>query len=260
MQFELDEDRALLKAATRELLEKESALADSRTVMEESPAGYEKALYAQLGELGYGSLLLPEEEGGMGVRAFAAVLSEMGRVAFPGPFLDLVLAVRALADCDGAGAADWKERAARCEALVVLARSEGGGSQEPEVATRFEDGRVRGSKHFVPFGSHADALLVSTREGLALVARPDAGWNAVALPTIHHAQRFAEIVLDDEATLVADEQRASEILAEIDSLAAVGAAAVMLGLMERSLETTVAYTMESSNRIRFRARLGNKRK
>jgi len=38
--------------------------------------------------------------------------------------------------------------------------------------------------------------------------------------------------------------RSRELLAAADSLAAVGAAAFLLGLMERSLETTVAYTME----------------
>ena len=254
MQFELDEDRALLKSSTRELLENESALADARTVMEESPEGYEKALYAQLGELGYGSLLLSEEEGGMGVRAFAAVLSEMGRVAFPGPFLDAALAVRVLAGCDSceaAGAreaAEWKDRTASGEALVVLARLEA----SAELQARFEGGRVTGTKRFVPFGAHADALLVETREGLALVPRPGAGWNAVALPTIDHAQRFAEITFDDSsdrssgggATLVADATRSVELLETADSLGALGAAAFLLGLMERSLEMTVQYTME----------------
>jgi alkylation response protein AidB-like acyl-CoA dehydrogenase len=244
MQFELDEDRALLKSSTRELLEKESALADSRAVMEESPEGYEKALYAQLGDLGYGSLLLSEEEGGMGVLSFAAVLSEMGRVAFPGPFLDLSLAVRVLAGCDGPEAGSLKHRAASCEALVVLARAEGMGATAAAIETRFEGGRVRGTKRFVPFGAHADALLVETCDGLALVPRPGAGWNAVAMPTIDHAQRFAEICFDDEATLIADATRASELLEEADRLGAIGASALLLGLMERSLETTVAYTME----------------
>ena len=40
MQFELDEDRALLKNSTREFLEKESPLEESRSVMEDSPEGY----------------------------------------------------------------------------------------------------------------------------------------------------------------------------------------------------------------------------
>jgi alkylation response protein AidB-like acyl-CoA dehydrogenase len=244
MQFELDEDRALLKSSTRELLEKESPLADARSVMEESPEGYEKSLYAQLGDLGYGSLLLSEEEGGMGVLSFAAVLSEMGRVAFPGPFLDLSLAVRVLAGCEGSEATSAKDRAASGEALVVLARTEGIGSDAGELDTRFEEGRVRGTKRFVPFGAHADALVVETRDGLALVPRPGAGWNAVAMPTIDHAQRFAEITFDDEASLIADAGRARELLEDADRLGAIGAAALLLGLMERSLETTVAYTME----------------
>ena len=95
MQFELDEDRDLLRSSTREFLEKEAALAESRPVMEDDPEGFSKALYAQLGDLGYLGLLLSEEDGGsgMGTVGLAAVLAEMGRVAFPGPYLDWVLAI-----------------------------------------------------------------------------------------------------------------------------------------------------------------------
>ena len=120
MRFDLDEDRALLKTSTRELLEKEAALADTRAIMEETPEGYSKALYAQLGELGYPALLLPEDEGGMGAVAFAAVLEEMGRVALPGPFLDLTLA--------GAGAG--RLRRSRSRGLAA-ARGGGGGAGGP---------------------------------------------------------------------------------------------------------------------------------
>ena len=246
MQFELDEDRALLKNSTREFLEKESPLEESRSVMEDSPEGYSKSLYAQLGELGYLSLLLSEEEGGMGPLAFATVLSEAGRTAFPGPLLDLLLAVKALSSCEGDEASALCDRATRGEALVVLARSEAAGpatSAKP-VDARCQAGRVSGTKLFVPFGAAADALLVETRDGLALVQRPDEGWNATPLPTLDHAQRFAEIALDAPATLLADSARAGEILAEADRLAALGASALLLGLMERMLEQTVSYTME----------------
>jgi alkylation response protein AidB-like acyl-CoA dehydrogenase len=245
MQFELDEDRALLKTSTRELLEKEASLAETRAVMEETPEGYSKALYAQLGELGYPALLLPEDEGGMGAVAFAAVLSEMGRVALPGPFLDLALAVRVLAGCEGPEAAAWRERAMAGEALVVLARTESLTSADPSPPqARFEARRVRGTKCFVPFGAHADALLVETREGLVLVERPGAGWSASSLSIIDHAQRFAEIALDEPARLVAQGAFAVELLAEADRLGALGASALMLGLMERALELAVAYTSE----------------
>jgi alkylation response protein AidB-like acyl-CoA dehydrogenase len=242
MQFALDEDRALLKSSTRELLEKESALADARVVMEELPEGYSKPLFRKLGELGYHALLLPEDEGGMGAIAAAAVLSEMGRVAMPGPFLDGLLALHALDRC---APSEWRQRALSGEALLVLARGESTACADPgEPETRFADGRVRGVKCFVPFGEAADALLVQAREGLVLVPKPTSGWNARPLPTLDHAQRFAEIRLDDAATLLADAPAAAAVLADVDRLAAIGASAFLLGLMERSLETAVAYTME----------------
>jgi alkylation response protein AidB-like acyl-CoA dehydrogenase len=245
MQFDLDEDRALLKSSTRELLEKESALADARAVMEETPEGYAKGLYAQLGELGYPGLLLDEEDGGMGPLAFVAVLHEMGRMAFPGPFLDLVVAARALAACDGDVAAAWKDKAAAGQALVVLATAEDATNLDATTSsTRFAGGKVTGTKTFVPNGAHADALLVETDAGLVLVERPGSGWNAKAQQTIDHAQRFAEIELEDAGELLADSAKAVGILADARRCGALGAAATMLGLMERAMEMGVEYTME----------------
>ena len=242
MEFQLDEDVALLKSSTRELLGKESPLADARSVMEDAPEGFSKSLHAQLGELGYLSLLLPAESGGMGSVALAVVLSEMGRVAFPGPFLDVVLAVRALADC---GAGGWQQRVASGEAVVVLARRESTRGDAPvQLASRFHEGQVRGTKLFVPFGTQADALLVETRDGLAIVPRPDAGWNAKPMPTLDHAQRFAEIDFADAATLLAEGERARAVLADVDRLGALGASALLLGLAERALEMAVDYMKE----------------
>ncbi len=245
MQFYLDDDRELQRSSTRELLEKESALPESRATMEETPEGYSKSLYAKLGELGYPGLLLSDEEGGMGAVAFAAVLQEMGRVALPGPFLDLALAVHVLSGCTGERAAHWLGRARAAEALVVLARSEDPTRSDAGTpAVRFENGRVRGTKTFVPFGAHAEALLVETLDGLALVEQPGSGWNAVDLTTLDHSQRFAEISFDEPAVLVADADRSAELLDDADRLGALGASALLLGLMERALEMTVSYTSE----------------
>ena len=151
MQFDLNEDQALLRTSTRELLENEAALADTRAVMEETSEGYAKAMHGQLGELGYTGLLLPEEAGGMGAIAFAIVMAEMGRVAFPGPFLDLALAIRTLADCTGEVAESWLQKAISGESLVVLARTEDLTNADPaRAAIHFDRGRISGSKGFVP--------------------------------------------------------------------------------------------------------------
>jgi alkylation response protein AidB-like acyl-CoA dehydrogenase len=245
MQFALDDDRALLARSTRELLEKEASLAANRQIMESEAAGYSRALFKQLGELGYPSLLLSEDEGGLGPIAFAAVLHEMGRVALPGPFLDLALAIKLLAGSGSDAAKKWCARASAGEALIVLARNESlvTGDVGPPSAT-FAGGRVKGVKRFVPFGAQADALLVETTTGLVLVPRPESGWNAKPMPTIDHAQRFAELTLDDAGTLVCEGQAACRAMGEVDRLGALGASALLLGLMERALEITIAYTME----------------
>jgi alkylation response protein AidB-like acyl-CoA dehydrogenase len=245
VQFTLDDDRALLQRSTRELLEKEAGLTEMRRVMEEAPEGYSQSLHAQLGALGYLGMLLPESEGGLGAIAFAVVLQEMGRVALPGPFLEAALAVRMLAGCSGDAAKRWRAPASAGEVLVVLARSESLASADPgEVTATCHGGRLRGTKRFVPFGVQAGALLVETREGIALVERPAAGWDATPLPTLDHAQRFAEIRFDAPAVLVAEGERATALLGDSARLGALGASAVLLGLMERSLESSVAYMQE----------------
>jgi alkylation response protein AidB-like acyl-CoA dehydrogenase len=255
MQFQLDEDRQLLQRQTRELLEKEAPLATSRAWMETLPEGFSRALFEQLGSLGYPSLLLPEAQGGLGALAFAAVLHEMGRVALPGPFLDLALAVRVLGASGSEAAKRWRERAASGAALVVLARAESLGSADPGPPTvTFAEGRVRGTKQLVPFGAHADALLVETTGGLVLVERPAGGWDATAQPTLDHAQRFASVTLDAPGALVLEGAAACRAEGDADRLGALGAAALLLGLMERALEITVAYLKE---RVAFGAPIGS---
>ena len=245
MQFDLNEDQALLRTSTREFLENEAPLAETRGLMEESAEGYPKDLYAQLGELGYAGLLLSEQDGGLGAIAFAVVMAEMGRVAFPGPFLDLTLAVRMLADCAEGPAREWQDRASAGNALVVIAQSEDIGSTDPvDPSVVFEQNRVKGSKVFVPFGAQADAIVVSTAQGLALVPRPGTGWNSTPLTTLDHAQRFVRLDFDEDAALLADPSKSAGLLADSHRLGALGASAQMFGLMERSLELAVAYTSE----------------
>ena len=243
MQFDLNEDNALLKSSTQEFLEKESPLEKVRKVTEETPEGFSREVYTQLAELGYLGLTLPESQGGASVGAvgLAAVTHEMGRAAFPGPFLDVLLGAEILSRLDGDEAAKLLQQVIQGEKIVLLAREESLTHPQEEVpAVRYSDGRVSGTKGPVAFGASADALLVTTRQGLVLVSRPEVGWRAVSLDTFDHAQRFVQITLDDSGELVADQA----VLAEVDLLGALGASGLLLGLMERSLEVTVDYLKE----------------
>ena len=245
MQFDLNEDQALLKTSTRELLETESPHTESRSVMEDNPDGFSKKLHAELGDLGYLGILQSDDGGGMGAIAFTAVVAEMGRVAFPGPYIEVALAVSALEACSDDVSQSWRASAASGEKIVVIARGENASSSDDEtVACQFAEGKVTGKKVFVPFGVQADALLVETQQGIVLVERPDTGWNATNLTTLDHAQRFANIEFSDAGTLVAEGDGAKQILEATARLGSLGAAAMMLGCMESALESSVKYTTE----------------
>ena len=130
--------------------------------------------------------------------------------------------------------------------IVTLAREEALFAGGPGTPARFEAGRVRGTKYFVPFAAEADALLVATRDGVCLVQKPFA---VKALATLDPAQRFGEVRLDHAATLVGP----PGLLARIDLVAAVGAGAMLLGIMGRLLEMTIAYVQ---TRQAFRRPIG----
>lgn len=93
---------------------------------------------------------------------------------------------------------------------------------------------MRGTKYFVPFAATADALLVTTSEGVVLVPGP---FEVTPLPTFDLGQRFGAVTLDRAGTRVG----ASHLLERVDQLAAVGASAMLLGIMSRSLEVTLEY-------------------
>ena len=245
MQFHFGDDHALLQQTARDFFENEASIETSRPWMDESAEGFSRDLYGRIGSLGYFGLAAPEAEGGAGLGrlGLAIALHEAGRVALPGPFLDVVVAAEALRRAAGDEAREWFGRVIGGEAIVVCARRESTAPVETAApAARFREGRVTGTKLFVPFGDSADALLATTAEGLALVPKPSGGWGAKRLEVVDHAQRFAEIALDAPGTLVADTATSRALLEEADRLGSLGAAAFLLGLMERALEITVAYT------------------
>lgn len=247
MNFELGEANALLKSSIREFLQKEAPLDKSRPVMEDSKDGFSKELYAQLGDLGYLGLTLPESEGGSaaGAISLAVVLEEMGRVAFPGPFLDLVLAAETLSRVKDEPASEFLQEVVAGRKSALLARWETLEDLDGSwLQTGSQQNTVRGTQLPVPFGGSADVLLVSAAGGLALFPRPEEGWKGITLPLLDHAQRLVEISLDAPGRLLCDKKTADAILKEVDQLGALGASALLLGLMEGSLELTLDYIKE----------------
>src|SRR5690606_27443081 len=98
MDFEFSQDQVMLRDLAREFLRERCTSAHVRAMMDD-PAGYDRAMYRQLGEMSLLGLAIPERFGGSGLGMVeqAIVLEEMGRVAYPGPFVpSVVLAATAI--------------------------------------------------------------------------------------------------------------------------------------------------------------------
>ena len=234
MKFELSEDQALLRQSTRDFLTSEWPVERARKVMEHEPRGYEPSDWQRLAEMGYLGLILPANVGGQGLGAIelAIVLEEAGRACMPGPYLDAVLAAAVLAVAGGHDALLQEINVGT--QLVTLAREDAAFRGTKVTPTRFDGGRARGTKYFIPFAAQADALIVATPETLCLVSKP---FDVVAMQTIDPAQRFGEVGFDHAATAVGP----TSLLEHTDRLAAIGASAMLLGVMSRVLEMTLEY-------------------
>jgi alkylation response protein AidB-like acyl-CoA dehydrogenase len=236
MKFDLSEDQQLLRTATTDFLAAESPVETSRQLAETPGEGFSRKHWAKLAELGYLGLCVSERAGGQGLGPIelAVVCHQLGRVCFPGPYLDVVLAAKAL---EAAGGRDDALKAIVAgESIVVIARQDSVWPGD-KGRTVLERGRVTGTKYFVPFGASADRLVVVAGEDCALVDGP---FECLAMPTIEEAQRFAEVRLDHPAERIGGKG----IVEALDDWAAVGAAAIALGLCEAALERSVAYSRQ----------------
>ena len=234
MRFDLSEDQALLRGSTRDFLASEAPLEKSRRLIEHDARGYDRETWGKLAEMGYLGLIAPPAAGGQGLGGveLAIVCEEVGRTCLPGPYLDAVLAAAVLAAAGGQDALLADVVGGR--RLAVLGRADALYAGEAKETTRYANGRVRGTKHFVPFGAFADVLLATTPEGVCLVEGP---LDATPVETLDLAQRFATVKLDHPAKLIGP----ATLLEPVVRLAAVGAGAELLGIMGKLLETTLEY-------------------
>src|SRR4029450_13392963 len=234
MRFELSDDQQLLRSSTRDFFTKAAPLEQSRRVMEQDPRGFEAPQWRQLAERGYVGLVVPGDRGGQGLGAIelAIVAEEAGRVCLPGPLLDGMLGAALLAAAGGQD--ELLAQVCNGHKLVPTPRRDAPFTGTGETATSFADGRLRGTKYFVPFAAAADALCAPTPQGVALVQAP---FDVTPTPTIDVAQRFGSVTFDHAATLVGS----PSLLEGVDRLGAVGASALLLGIMQRCLEMTLGY-------------------
>ncbi|MGW7089184.1 acyl-CoA dehydrogenase family protein [Streptomyces sp. NPDC054871] len=94
MDFQLTEDQRALMGGLRELLEGRFDGAALREAADRGAPSLDRALWRELGDAGFFSLRMPEEEGGVGLGLPEAVLvfEQAGRALLPGPLVATFLA------------------------------------------------------------------------------------------------------------------------------------------------------------------------
>lgn len=243
MNLVVTEEQRELRDALRRFFADRSPAAEVRRLMETAD-GYDPKMWAQMAEqLGLQGLAIAEERGGagFGMRELAVVFEEMGRAVVCAPFLATITAAAALEA--GEGGHDLLPGIADGTAIATLAVAEDGGSWDlGSVATRFEDGVLRGTKDFVLDGHVADLILVAARDrdGVGLYAvKSDAGGLARnLLPTLDQTRKLARVEFDG---VPARKVGAEDAVLRALDLAAVALAAEQLGGAQRTLDMTVEY-------------------
>ena len=196
--------------------------------------GFDNATWREIARLGWIGLRVPEADGGagLGLREYCTLAEECGAGLLPEPLIPAALAARVL---DG----PVLQRVLTGDAIVLPAWQERPHALTVGNDTRLRDGRLDGRKVFVPMAAGADAFLVATTDGLALVARDAAGVTLTCERTqdgAHHgtltlANAAAEPVPENPAATIAD---------AIEE-ATLATAACLLGVAERAFALTLSY-------------------
>lgn len=254
--FGLSEEQEQLKSQVRRFLDAECPVDKVRTLIEaEQP--YDAALWAKVAGLGWTAIVVPEEQGGLGMawEDVAVVAEEMGRSLFPAPFIPDLVAARAI---NALGTDEQRGRylpdIASGSLIAALAMIDAGGPASPEslelsVSANGSGLRLDGTKDYVAWGQAAGLLLFPVREagGASLFAVPSAaqGLTVTPLTLIDPTKRAARIELDGVS--VSEDQRlgqpgkAWETLEGVLDAATVALAAEMTGAAGAAVALATEY-------------------
>jgi alkylation response protein AidB-like acyl-CoA dehydrogenase len=271
MDVELTTDQEVLRSATARFLDASCPLSIVRELFDD-PIGFDRGYLRKGAELGWFSMLVPEEFGGGSVSGdglvdAAMVAAERGRLVQPGPFITTNIVAFALAN-DGSPTqvSDVLRHLITGEATATWALADARGVWEPgegTTVTRGGDGFVlSGTTSFVQDAHSSDWLLVSASEGddvtQAIVPTHTPGVSISPLEGLDLTRRFSEVSFDNvalpESALVGVASAASKRVEHQLRIALVLSIAESIGAMERLFEVTLQY---AKDRIAFGRPIGS---
>jgi alkylation response protein AidB-like acyl-CoA dehydrogenase len=276
MALVLTEEQRLLQDTARDFLASHAPVESLRELRDNKDAtGYSTELWQQMAELGWASIILPEQYGGLdfGFTGLGVVIEETGRTLTASPlFASAVVGASAIVL---GGSEAQKEQLlpaiASGQLSVTLALEESHHHQPTSIATtatKHGDGFViNGQKTFVLDGHSADQLIVVARTS----DKPDssAGISLFLLaPDTEGVSRQRNILMDSRnaatITLTNVEVSSDNLVGELDQgwkilepvldRGRIAMAAEMMGCALEAFERTIAYLKE---RVQFDALIGS---
>ena len=236
MDFRVTPEQAMLRDQVRDLLAARLPHERLEAVLA-SDAGWDRALWAELAELGLIGIALPEAVGGAGLGLVeeVLVLEETGAALLPAPYLATALLAAPLL----AARPELAREAAGGARTWTLAR-EGDVTAEPAAGGGW---RLRGTLMLVPDLGSADGVVVVARaaDGVGVWALTQGGRRTV-LDTTDETRRLGVLELaGEEAVELVAPGRADEALAAARIRARVALAAEALGVTRRALAIGVEH-------------------
>jgi alkylation response protein AidB-like acyl-CoA dehydrogenase len=242
----LTDEQVMLRDMAKEWSDKENPVAAFRAARDAGhQEGYDPAVYAEMAQMGWAGILVPEEYGGsdFGFVGLGLVLEELGRNVAAAPLAaNAAATVAILLGGSDEQKAKYLPKIASGELVAALAIDEGPRHDPGNIETSVEAGKLNGKKPFVAEGDSAGLLVVAAQDGLYLVEGDAEGVSRASRKIVDsrsHAEIFfADVAIGNDARL-ADGNDA--LLENVLDCARVIACAEMLGLATQAFETTNEY-------------------
>lgn len=252
-------ERLLFASTAQSFLDKEAPLSRVRELHQQG-ISFDPAWWQRAAELGWASLLVPEELGGgsvsgNGVEDLAMVAEQTGKTVAPGPLHPVSAVLAGLADAqDSQRHADLIESLISGETIASWAVYEPGGRWAPlaptVTATPTETGfRLDGVKDRVEAGAESDVLLViASCEGSArqFLVRTDApGVQVTAQRSIDLVKGYARVAFEgveiDESAAVGSAEQTPALIARQHQIALVLQCAETVGILDTVVDMTIQW-------------------
>ncbi len=222
MNFTFNEDQLMFRDSVRDFFSNEVTTESIRNRWD-SDSGRDRALWTSMAELGLTGLLVPENCGGLGLGVvdFIMLAEECGRVALPEPLVDTVLLATPVLVAAGADAQLLQSIAAGETVCAVQSQADA----------------------LVADADFADKLIVHKAGNLVLLDAESARFQRQ--DSVDPSRRLFSVEwADDEGQVLAEGDLSAELTASLYNLGALGTSAQLLGLAQRMLDLSVAYTSE----------------